>query len=154
MINIDFLKNYPEVTPALAHIWRDVLGKIWMPEMGIEDIEFLYDQELQGDMPLTLIALYNDIPVGSCTVQLKDEIRPDLSPWIGDLVVDARYQRQGIGRKLMDAAVLKAKDLGFEKLYLFAFDSRIASYYEHLGWMKIGDDQFKSHPVTVMELVL
>lgn len=111
-------------------------------------------EELNQDMPFTYIALYDEIPVGSCTLQLNEDIRPDLGPWIGDLVVDPKYQKQGIGKILVDAAVEKAKELGFEKLYLFALDPTIPEYYRRLGWKKIGMDEFKSHPVTVMEISL
>ena len=55
---------------------------------------------------------------------------------------------------LIDMTLLKTKDLGFEKLYLFAFDPTIPEYYEHIGWKKIGMDEFKSHPITVMEVEL
>ena len=154
MIKIDLLKNYPNTIPALAHIWHEVLGKIWMPGIGIEEIESLYHEELEHDMPLTYIALYNQIPVGSATLELNGGIRADLRPWLGDLVVDPKYQKQGIGKMLVDVAVLKAKELGFKKLYLFAFDSTIPEYYKRLGWKKIGMDEFKSHPVTVMEVEL
>ena len=68
--------------------------------------------------------------------------------------MDPRYQKQGIGKMLADTTVKKAKELGFEKLYLFAFDSTIPEYYERLGWKKIGMDEFKFHPVTVMEIGL
>jgi len=154
MIKIDLLKNHPEVIPMLANIWHEVLGKIWMPEIGIEEIESFYYEELNHDMPLTYIALYGEIPVGSCTLQLNDDVRPDLGPWIGDLVVDPKYQKQGIGKMLLDVTVEKAKELGFEKLYLFAFDPTIPEYYQRLGWKTIGMDEFKSHPVTVMEIGL
>ncbi len=154
MIKIDLLKNHPNAIPALANIWHEVLGKIWMPEIGIEEIESLSYEELNSDIPLTYIALNGEIPVGSCTLELNGGIRPDLSPWIGDLVVDPNYQKQGIGKMLLDVAVEKAKELGFEKLYLFAFDPTIPEYYQRLGWKKIGMDEFKSHPVTVMEVGL
>ena len=154
MITIAYLKYYSDRIPELAKIWHEVLGKIWMPEIGIEEIESLYYEELNQDMPFTYIALYDEIPVGSCTLQLNEDVRPDLGPWIGDLVVDPKYQKQGIGKMLIDVTVLKAKELGFEKLYLFAFDPTIPEYYERLGWRKIGMDEFKSHPVTVMEVVL
>jgi hypothetical protein len=88
MIKTDFLKNHSYAIPALANIWHEVLGKIWMPEIGIEEIESLYYEELNQDMPLTYIALYGEIPVGSCTLQLKDNGRPDLGPWIESVVVD------------------------------------------------------------------
>lgn len=150
MITIDLMKNHPQAIPTLANIWHEVLGKIWMPEIGIEEIEYLYYEELSQDFPLTFIALYGEIPIGSCTLQLKDDVRLDLGPWISDLVVDTKYQKQGIGKMLLDVAVEKATWLGFEKLYLFAFDPAISEYYQRLGWEKMGMDKFKSHPVTVM----
>ena len=152
MIKIDSLKNHPHAIPALANIWHEGLGKIWMPEIGIEEIEFLYYEELRQDMPLTYIAQYGEIPVGSCTLILKEDFRPDLGPWIGDLVVDPKYQKQGIGKMLVDVTVEAAKELGFEKLYLFAFDLAITDYYQRFGWKKIGFDKFKSQTVTVMEM--
>jgi GNAT superfamily N-acetyltransferase len=154
MIKIDLLKNHPQAIPVLANIWHEVLGKIWMPEIGIEEIESLYYEELNQDMPLTYIALYGEIPVGSSTLQLSDGVRPDLGPWLGDLVVDPKYQNQGIGKMLVNATIDKAKQLGFEKLYLFTFDKNIPAYYRRYGWKKIGMDEFKSHPVTVMEMGL
>ena len=151
MIKIDLLKNHPHAISALADIWHEVLGKIWMPEIGIEEIESLYYDELNRDMPLTYIALYDETPVGSCTLELNGGICPDLGPWIGDLVVGPKYQKQGIGKILLEATVKKAKDLGFEKLYLFTFDPKIPEYYQRHGWRTIGMNEFKSHSVTVME---
>ena len=106
--------------------------------------ELLFDNLLNS-------TLKND---SSATLELNGRIRADLRPWLGDLVVDPKYQKQGIGKMLVDVAVLKAKELGFKKLYLFAFDSTIPEYYKRLGWKKIGMDEFKSHPVTVMEVEL
>jgi len=154
VIKIDVLQNHPHTIAVLANIWHEVLGKIWMPEIGIEEIEALYYEELNQYMPLTYIALHGATPVGSCTLQLNEDFRPDLGPWISDLVVDPKYQKQGIGKMLIDVTVDKARELGFEKLYLFTFDSSISKYYQRFGWYKIGKDKFKSNPVTVMEVVL
>ena len=151
MIKIDLLKNHPHTVPTLARIWHEGIGKIWMPQISIEESESLYDEELQQDMPLTYVALDGEIPIGSCTLELDAGIRPDLKPWLGDLVVSEKHQKQGIGKMLVDVAIEKAKALGFDKLYLFAFDSAITGYYQRLGWKKIGMDEFRSHPVTVME---
>lgn len=153
-IKIAYLGDYPETIPILGSIWYEVLGKIWMPEISIEKIESLYYEELKGDMPFTYIAFCGETPVGSCTLQLNDGIRPDLKPWLGDLVIDPKYQKQGIGKMLVSATIEKAKQLNFKKLYLFAFDLTVLSFYEKIGWSKIGTDKFNSHPVTVMELVL
>ena len=154
MINIDLLKNHPASIPRCAEIWHEGIGKIWMPEIEIEEIKSLYYKELNQNIPLTYIALYGEIPVGSCTLELNGGIRPDLEPWIGDLVVDPKYQKQGIGKMLLDVSIEKAKELGFEKVYLFTFDPSILEYYQRFGWGEIGMDEFKSNPVTVMKVVL
>lgn len=154
MITIDLLKNHPQTIPTLAHIWHEVLGKIWMPEVSFVEIESLYHQELHQDMPVTYVAFDDHIPVGSCTIELEGGIRPDLGPWLGDLVVAPKHQKQGIGKRLVNAAIGKVKQLGFTKLFLFTFDSKTANYYERLGWRHIGKDEFKSRPVTVMEIPL
>lgn len=154
MIEIDTLKNNSHSIPALARIWHEVLGKIWMPEIGVEEIEALYYAELNQDIPATYVAHCKEIPVGSCTLELNGVIRPDLRPWIGDLVVTIEYQRKGIGKMLLDTVIQKAKDLGFKKIYLFTFDPAIPDYYKRFGWEKIGVDEFKSKPVIVMELCL
>ncbi len=154
MIIIDLLKNHPECITKLAKIWHELLGKIWLPEIGIQEIESGYHDELNDDLPLAYVALYDNLPVGTCSLQLNDGIRPDLAPWLGDLVVDSAYQKQGIGKMLIDTAKNKARELGFSKLYLFAFDPTLPKYYSNLGWKTIGMDEFKGHPVTVMEIGL
>ena len=155
MIKIDLLKNHPNTIPALAHVWHEVLGKIWVPDIPVERVITRFADHLNDQaLPITFIALDGDLPVGMCSLRENDGIRPDLTPWLGSLVVDQKYQNQGIGRMMIDMTVLKAKELGFEKLYLFAFDLTIPEYYERLGWSQICMDEFKSHPVTVMEVDL
>jgi GNAT superfamily N-acetyltransferase len=155
MITIDLLKNHPRHIQVLAKIWHEVLGKIWMPELSLKEIEALSYQELNQDIPVTYIALDNDIPVGFCTLEINGGIPRRLeSPWLGDLVVDLKYQKQGVGKMLIEVIITKAKELGFDKLYLFTFDPSIVNYYAKLGWIKIGMDKFKRKPVTVMEITL
>jgi predicted N-acetyltransferase YhbS len=155
MIKIDLLKKHSSTIPALAHIWHDVLGKIWFPELTIQEIESLtYDELNHPDETTSFVALCDETPVGFCTFKLKEEFRPDLGPWLADVVVAPKHQKQGIGKILVDITALKAKKLGFKKLYLFAFDPTTPEYYKRLGWKKIGMDEFKSHPVTVMEVAL
>ena len=46
MLAIELLKNNLHTIPTLARIWHDVLGKIWMPEVLLEEAERLYHWEL------------------------------------------------------------------------------------------------------------
>ena len=129
MIKIDLLKNHSSAIPALAHIWHEVLGKIWVHDVPIERvITRLKESRNDQALPITFIALDGDLPVGMCSLRENDGIRPDLTPWLGSLVVDPKHQKQGIGKMLVDATALKATELSFEKLYLFAFDPTIPEY--------------------------
>ena len=159
MIKIDLLKNHFKNHPGsiieLANIWCEVLGKIWAPDIPVETIITRLTESVNAhELPITFIALDGDVPVGMCSLREKDDIRPSLTPCLSSLAVDTKYQKQGIAKMLIDATLLKAKDLSFEKLYLFAFDPTIPNYYKGLGWKTIGMDTFKSHPATVMERVL
>jgi len=116
MITIDLLKNHPHAIPALANIWHEVLGKIWMPEIGIEEIESLYYEELNEDLPLAYISLYAQIPVGTCSLHLNGGIRPDLKPWLGDLVVDPKYQKRGSAKCCLMPHSRKQKSLDLKNL--------------------------------------
>jgi GNAT superfamily N-acetyltransferase len=155
MIKIDLLKNHQSAIPTLAHIWHEVLGKIWLPDVPVERVIAKFADYLNdSNLPITFVALDVNVPVAMCSLRENDDISPDLTPLLVALVVDTKHQKQGIGKMLVNTTALKAKELGFEKLYLFAFDPTIPEYYERLGWKKIGMDEFKSHPVTVMEVAL
>lgn len=152
---IDFLKNQPNSIPRLAAIWHEVLGKKWAPDVSLQQVKQRFSDHLNDTtLPMTLVALDNDIPIGMCSLRTNDGILPNLSPWLGSLVVDPRHQSQGVGEMLVNAIKQNALNLGFAKVYLFAFDPTIPEYYSRLGWLKIGMDEFKAHPVTVMEILL
>jgi len=155
IVTINLLKNHPECIQRLAEIWQEVLGSKWLPDISVEAVVQRFQTHLNDEvLPLTLIALDGTQPIGMCSLRENDGIRPDLKPYLGSLVVAPAYQKQGVGRALIDATKKQAKSLGFQKLYLFAFDPAIPPYYERLGWQIIGMDEFKDHPVTVMESVL
>jgi len=155
MIKIDLLKYHPNVIPQLAQIWHEVLGRIWAPDVSIDRVEQKFIEHLNDHkIPLTFVAFYDEQPVGMCSLRENDGIRSDLTPWLGSLVVSPDYQKRGIGQNLIEATKQKAKNLDFEKLFLFAFDPNLPTYYKKLGWKQIGIDQFKGHFVTVMETVL
>lgn len=152
MITIDLLNNHPEAISELAKIWLEVLGSTWMPHVSTTEIEGWLNEWLNDDvLPLALIALDGDKPVGMCSLQINDGIRPDLLPWLGDLCVVPAYQNRGIGKQLIRAATERVHSMGFENLYLFVFEESLINYYHKRGWRKIGEDQYERHPVIVME---
>lgn len=154
-IKIAYLKEHPDAIPALAQIWHEVLGSIWVPDVSVERVEQRFHEHLNDEvLPITFVAFDGNKLVGGVSLRENDGIRPDLMPWLGSLVVDAAYQKKGIGGMLINAIRQKAIEMHFAKLYLFAFDPTLPAYYARFGFNKIGMDEFKDHPVTVMETTL
>jgi predicted N-acetyltransferase YhbS len=154
-ITIKLLKDQQNCISELADIWCNELGKIWLPDVKKNRIIDNLNLHLNSEsLPLTFVAFADDTPVGMCSLRENDGIRPDLMPWMGSLVVSSEYQNRGIGSLLIQTTIDKAQRMGFEKLYLFAFDKTIPNYYLKLGWNVIGTDNFKGHPVTVMDISL
>jgi predicted N-acetyltransferase YhbS len=155
MFTIDLLKNHPKCIPALATIWKNVLGQIWLPNVCIERVEGNLHNHLNSDqLPLTFVAFDDNMPVGMCSLRVTDGIRPDLTPWLGSLVVAQNRQNQGIGMKLINRAKEKALEMGFETLYLLTFDTRLHGYYERLGWSTVSQDELQGNRVTIMNIDL
>lgn len=155
MITIDYLKHHTQHITTLANLWADAIGKMWAPHVTIEEAIQRFQSHINVDaMPLTLVALDGNMPVGMCSLRLTDGIRPDLSPWLGSLVVDPKHQNQGIGKMLINATKDKAKHLGYQGLYLFTFDPTLPTYYSQLGWNIIEMDELHSHPITIMHAPL
>ena len=134
-IKIAYLKEHPEAIPKLAKIWHEVLGSIWISDVSIEQVEQgFYDELNDSSLPLTLVALKGDQVIGAVSLHENDEIKPDLTPWLESLVVEKAYQNQGVGKLLVEKVKQKASDLHFKKLYLFAFEPNLVTYYEKLGF--------------------
>ena len=155
MLEIALLKHHSDKIPALAAMWYELLGRIWVPDVTIERVEARFHEHLNDDtLPLTLVALENNKPVGMCSLRSNDGIRPDLTPWLGSLIVDKAAQGRGIARLLVDAIKNKAKTMGHDTLYLLTFDPTLPDYYCSLGWKHIGIGSLLSHDVTVMSIDL
>jgi hypothetical protein len=115
MITIDLLKNHSESIPALASIWHEVLGKIWVPDIPVERVITRFQDHLNDqDLPITFVALDGDLPVGMCSLRENDGIRPDLNPWLGSLVVDPNIKNRGSEKCWLMSQSIKQKSLALK----------------------------------------
>ncbi|MGD9592829.1 MAG: GNAT family N-acetyltransferase [Candidatus Berkiella sp.] len=150
-VDIAYLKDHPQYLPLVAEWMFNEWGH-FNPGSTLERAKLKLGEHLNKDsLPITFIALDNNLPVGTCSLRINDGIRPDLTPWLGSLYVVPSARRKGIGEKLIDAAVSKARSMKCPKLYLFAFDATLPNWYKKLGWHEIGMDKLNHNPVSVME---
>ena len=69
-------------------------------------------------------------------------------------MVHPTYRKRKVGEVLIEATKNQARNFGYKRIYLLAFDPTIPDWYAKLGWQKIGIDQLVNHPVTVMGIDL
>ncbi len=150
---ITYLKNHPEHVPLLASWMFNTWGH-YNPQSSLEKAQIKLTEHLNTDsLPLTYIALRDNVPVRMCSLRINDGIRPDLTPWLASLFVEPSMRGQGIGEKLIHVVAEKAWVMGYSSLYLLAFDQTLTNWYAKLGWQMMGLDEINGYPVTVMELM-
>lgn len=57
--------------------------------------------------------------------------RQDLMPWFSCLYVKKEWRGRGLGQRLLEHGIQKAKEKGFDELYL---STELEDYYEKYGW--------------------
>ncbi|MBS0287546.1 MAG: GNAT family N-acetyltransferase [Proteobacteria bacterium] len=153
-VDIAYLKDYPQHLPLVAQWIFNEWGHL-NPGASLEKAKAKLSAHLNKDtLPITFIALENNQPVGTCSLRINDGIRQELTPWLGSLYVSPTVRGRGLGEKLIESVINKARNMGYPKLYLFAFDPTLPNWYQKLGWQGMGMDKLNGYPVSVMEKTL
>lgn len=152
-IEIKPLVDCQEHLDSLAKLWYEEISRHWVPEASIERAQRQLVVHLNRDkLPLGFVALQAGQPVGMAFLRDNDGVRQDLTPWLGSLIVHPQYRKRKIGETLIQRIKEQAKVLGYEALYLLAFDPTIPNWYGSLGWQAIGKDELFGHPIALMKI--
>jgi GNAT superfamily N-acetyltransferase len=92
--------------------------------------------EMAGQNPLPMAVVAHDAGgyLGSAFLIHSDlEARPQYSPWVAAVWVDADKRRRGVGRALVAEAVRNAARLGFAEVYLCC-RPEMEGFYTAMGW--------------------
>jgi GNAT superfamily N-acetyltransferase len=91
-------------------------------------------------IPFALVAHDGPTFKGSTLVIDSDmDDRPQYSPWVAAVWVDAEYRKQGVGAALIDHAAQTAFAVGIGRVYLCATRMK-RDFYLKRGWTKIEED--------------
>ncbi len=152
-VNFRPLAECQEYILVLSKLWYEELSRHWNPNATVESAqENLLKHLNQNQMPMTFVALYEEKPIGMASLRENDGLQSNLTPWLGSLVVSPAYRNCKIGEALINIIKQQAKNLGYDKLYLLAFDAELTHWYKRLGWETIGMDNYLNHPVTIMSI--
>lgn len=116
-----------EMTAILYHWWGKNEG--WSKNK----LSQYLSHSLNSDkLPITFVAMQDKMMVGFCQLSYQDlDTRPDLYPWICNLYVIEKYRHQNVAKSLLAYVEKEAKQLGFQKLYLY---TTLDDFYEKLGY--------------------
>jgi GNAT superfamily N-acetyltransferase len=150
---IALLVDYPELIPRLAK-WRwDEWGHL-DPEGSLDEWTERLTKRVHRDcIPLTVIALEDEQPVGMASlVQYDMDTRKDLSPWLAGLLVVPAFRKRGHGSALVVAIEACARDRGLDTLYLYTNSAQ--ELYIKLGWKEINREAYRGREVVIMQKAL
>jgi len=136
MVSIAYLADYPQFLPTVAN-WVYTEWGHHNPLLTLQDFEGTFRTHLaRGAIPLTVIALLDDLPAGTASIRVEDmDIHPELSPWLAAVYVPTDHRNKGIGSKLVGAIENIARSLGIGRLYLWTPDKE--HFYSQLNWSVI-----------------
>lgn len=84
-------------------------------------------------LPMGYACYNDDILVGFCTLK-KENLKkyPEIYPWISSVMIFDEYRHQGYGTKMLEEVANKAKELGYDKVYLWT--DQASDFYKKIGY--------------------
>ena len=139
MIDIDYgTSRYDELV--------QLRYKILLEPLGLKFLDAHRDKETNFVHVGCVESLDDRLVGGLLMVPLNDEeIR------MMQVVVDTKYQGEGIGRELVKYAIKRAKEAGYSRLIMHAMLS-VVNFYEKLGFVQEGDI-FEEKGITFVRMV-
>ena len=148
-MKITYLANHPQHVSTVAKWVMDEWGHE-SPGTTLEGLEEKFRTYLnRGTIPLTLLAMENDRPLGIASLVIHDmKDHRELSPWLAAVYVLPEHRGQGIGSKLVKSIELLSANFEVEKLYLFTPDRE--SFYARMNWTVLERTSYREKDVVIM----
>lgn len=152
-MKLEYLVDRPEALPTIAR-WHYAEWGRYSAERTVETMGERLRGHLNRDrIPLSVVAHEDDVPIGTAAlVEFDMETRRDLTPWLADVVVSPERRSAGIGTRVVEFIVDRARELDVRRLYLFTPDRE--SFYARMGWSVLERTEYRGEPVVVMQIDL
>src|SRR5262249_44722082 len=149
VMRIGYLADHMHFAPKLAdwhsREWADHLPG-WTPAEAEAELRTHMGQR---QVPTTLVAIEDGQILGSASLLVSDLVDWDyLSPWVASVFVAPEHRGRGLGRMLVERAVLESAALDIATVYLYTAGQ--VEFYRRLGWEAWQPAVLNGHPVTVM----
>ena len=131
-VRIEHLMECKQYIPTIAAWQQSEFGYLNPSGTVEERVERLNKANDRQQLPISLVAIRQNVLVGSANVLATTLTHKHLSPWLSSVFVPPEQRGKGIASALTLAAASEARRLGFEAIYLFT--PRNESLYARLGW--------------------
>ena len=133
---IDYLGNHQDFAQEVAELWVREWSGDFSEKKVLEQLEVNTKRYNTKKPPFVLVAYSGNELIGTSDLLLYElNNRPDLDVWVGGVFVKEKYRKNGIAKSLISAAVSKAKELNYNRIYLKTENAQ--GYYERLGWIHL-----------------
>jgi len=150
-MKIEYLKDYSRWIPTIAQWFYEEWGE-FHPELDVNRIaERLGERCNTDEIPLALVAVLQEEVVGTVSLKKYDmDTRMQYSPWLASLYVRKDCRNKGVGMRLIEAGLEKAKILGIKHLYLYTRTRKHVDFYLSQGWVHVETTDYRGGIVTVL----
>jgi predicted N-acetyltransferase YhbS len=149
-MRLAYLVDYPEFFPLVAQWNWDEWHTLLVERSAAEFEAWLRKNVRRDAIPMTLLAFEETAIVGTVSVVDYDlDLSNDLSPWLASLYVVPSRRGNGLGRRLVQAAIDEATRLGFHALHLYTPGQE--AFYAALGWQPVKSVRYRGQPITIMQ---
>lgn len=129
------------ISPTDYQAYCDLLPQL-SPYINIPTFDYL--NQVLGSSQVSFFMAKNEVLVGGLTL-VFNYLTTGLSVRIEDVIVDQRMRGKGLGRKLMEQALVKAEAVGAKAISLSSNPKRIAAnqLYQRLGFEQITTNVYR-----------
>ena len=152
---IEELARHPELLEEMAKLFFSEWHFLLPPGSTSQLVKENLQKRMQiGKIPITYVALNAAGNfVGSISIKEKDmDTHPEMSPWLAGLYVKEEFRNWGLGGKLIEFLLEKAREFQINKLYLYT--PAAEAYYRKKGWKLLFTENYYNCDVSVMQLDL
>ncbi len=153
-LTFERLERCPEHVATVARWWFDEWGHE-SPELTPEANEALVRDSLDSVLPVTVVALQGDRPVGVAELKAHElhDVLPECTPWLGGVYVAPEARGRGIAAQLVHEIEVIAARAGFRRLWLDT-EQPDGGLYARLGWRIDRHMEHGGLHLTVMDRLL
>lgn len=149
-MRIAHLQEYPRYLPVLADLCGGEWAHLYAGWNHTNALEEFSATRLDGQLPITLIALEGEELLGTVSLILHDlPGREDLSPWLASLIVLPERRGKQVATFLVSEAEKILQKLEIPAAYLFTETAN--GLFGRLGWQVFDQADANGHIVTIFQ---